>query len=553
MSKGTGKVAGEESLYLSEQRKFRRLEVSLPLWLAEAETFDKGGAQWQLGYTRDVSLGGTKVIVPGDIEKWKALSTRSAACLLRYDAPGCSPVEYIPARIKHAAREDNGRVWLGIEYEEGAESEKAAALHAGLKTLKSRRHWQSALVLALVVIGLGTTLIGRLRGDIVAQNQKIAKIQKARQDEMKRLTLLSGARLVSTRAEGINSSFQRKDVQAQIRKLTAEMSRLNNPNNKEKVEQERAAKNSADDLQISSAPASGVNVNLGVALPYGYAWPQVIDNLEQLLSRPIPTVVVFQDFSSKFPLADAREARVRTKTLQITWEPWDYSKRRNITLRDIARGKHDKYIDSWANASKSFGGEVWIRFAHEFNGNWYPWSTSANGKSEKNYIAAWRHIHDRFTRAGAFNVRWIWCMNAETVPNASWNDPLRAYPGDSYVDMISIDGYNFGTSLSHSRWLSFAEVFAIPYSRAARRFPNKPLMIGETGCATVGGPSGSAKDKADWILKMDQSLQTIFPRISGVVWFDVQKEADWRMASSLETLAASRTVWNKSYYQRGVT
>ena len=547
------KVAVEESLYLSEQRKFRRLEVSLPLWMAESADFDEGGANWQLGYTRDISLGGAKVVVSGNLEQWKALSNRSAACLLRYDAPGCSPVEYIPARIRHAAHEESGRVWLGIEYEDGAESEKAAALHAGLKTLKSRRHWQSALVLALVVIGLGTTLISQLRGDISVQNQKIYRLQKARQDEMKRLTLLSGARLVSTRAEGINDSFQRKDVQAQIRKLTTEMARLNNPNNKEKVEQERIAKASADELKISNAPASGVNVNLGVALPYGYAWPQVIDNLEQLLSRPIPTVVVFQDFQSKFPLADAREARVRTKTLQITWEPWSYSNRKAITLQDITRGKHDKYIDSWANAAKSFGGEVWIRFAHEFNGNWYPWSTSANGKSHANYVAAWRHVHDRFTRSGAFNVRWVWCMNAETVPNTSWNDPLKAYPGDAYVDMISIDGYNFGTTLSHSRWQSFAEVFAIPYSRAAKRFPNKPLMIGETGCATVGGPSGGPNDKAKWIYEMDTSLRTIFPRVSGVVWFDVQKEADWRMASSLESLAASRKVWSQNYYQRGVT
>jgi hypothetical protein len=52
---------------------------------------------------------------------------------------------------------------------------------------------------------------------------------------------------------------------------------------------------------------------------------------------------------------------------------------------------------------------------------------------------------------------------------------------------------------------------------------------------------------------MDKSLRRLFPRVSGVVWFEVQKEADWRMASSLESLQASRAVWNQAYYQRGVS
>jgi beta-mannanase len=196
---------------------------------------------------------------------------------------------------------------------------------------------------------------------------------------------------------------------------------------------------------------------------------------------------------------------------------------------------------------------VWIRWGHEFNGNWYPWSTSANNKSPKDYIAAYRHIHSRFTRAGAFNVRWVWCINAETVPNTSWNDPLRAYPGDAYVDMISIDGYNFGTTLPSSRWQSFAEVFAVPYAKIVRRFPNKPLMINETACATVGGPTGTERDKAQWIRDMDTALRRTFPRISAVVWFETEKEADWRMVSSPATREASRRIWRQAYYRRGET
>jgi beta-mannanase len=147
-----------------------------------------------------------------------------------------------------------------------------------------------------------------------------------------------------------------------------------------------------------------------------------------------------------------------------------------VKLGDVASGKYDKYIDAYAAASRAFGGEIWMRFAHEMNGNWYPWSLSNTGQSPKTWIAAHRRIHDRFRRAGASNVRWIWCINAESVPNTSWNDPFNTYPGDNYVDAVAIDGYNFGDTLAHSRWQSFEEIFARPYARIVEKFPNKPFL-----------------------------------------------------------------------------
>jgi beta-mannanase len=128
---------------------------------------------------------------------------------------------------------------------------------------------------------------------------------------------------------------------------------------------------------------------------------------------------------------------------------------------------------------------VQIRFAPECNGNWYPWSISAlaqNNEGALLYAAAFRHVHDRFTRAGASNVRWVWCINSQNVPDVSWNDPIKAYPGDAYVDIISIDGYNFGNSLPSSRWQSFSELFSRPYTAITRHLnlTKKPLMISES-------------------------------------------------------------------------
>ena len=541
----------DENFFASEQRRFRRLEVSLPIWLALESDWNRDGRNaWTLGYTRDLSIGGCKITVPhGEEAKWKTASEQGSAIVLRFgdqNSSGNSAPETVSGAIRRAQLdEENGSFWIGVEYSPGSEEARRAALKLGLKTLKTRRRWQSAFALSIVLIALAGFSIFRLQGEVKAREGKIATLQKRIQSERQVLGQLLRPQLAGTRAQGIDAAFQSAAARKRINDLQRNMVRLSDPKNVSSGESERADQRAAAGLNLSPAPATGAQVNLGIALPYGFAWPQVTADLEELIGRRIPTIVIFRDFKSPFPVEDCREARLRAKTLQITWEPWLYSDPKAITLKNIIAGKHDKYIDSWAQASKSFGNEMWIRWGHEFNGNWYPWSTSANGQNPKVYAAAFRHVRSRFVRAGALNVKWIWCLNAESVPNAKWNDPVLAYPGDAAVDMIAIDGYNFGDALSHSRWQSFEEVFAAPYDKVLRRWKHKPLIVGETGCATTGG------DKAQWIRDMDKSLKTRFKKFQGVVWFEAQKEADWRMASSPESREASRNLWQQNYYRRG--
>jgi hypothetical protein len=545
----------DESLFLNEQRRFRRLEASLPVWVgreddlrAQASGEADGVSPWSLGYTRDLSMGGSKIIVPpGEERKWAEAAREGALCLLRFDtSERGEDEEYITGRVRHAAHDKQaGNFWLGVQYEDGAHTAKASAMRAGLSTMRRRQRWQGAFALAVVALLAGGWFIRDQQTQLKTSKAREARLDKQRRTLSDRLLQISSVGLVGSRAEGAALAFQERDVRQRLQSLSTNMKRFSSAENEAAGEAARKQRLLDDGLQLSSAPATGSNVEMGVALPYGYAWPIVVSDLEDALGRRVPTVVIFRDFKAPFPLGDARETRVRAKTLQITWEPWHFSNPGAVKLRDIPRGKYDKYIDGWAQASKSFGAELWIRFAHEFNGNWYPWSVSANGRDPKAYIAAFRHVRNRFNRAGAFNVRWIWCVNAESVPDASWNDARRAYPGDAYVDMISIDGYNFGTALPGSRWQSFSQVFARPYAELSRRFPNKPLMIGEVGSASVGG------DKVAWIKDMDRQLRGRFKRIQGVVWFEAAKEADWRMVSSPEVLAASRAMWLRQHYRRG--
>src|SRR5687768_17292608 len=128
----------EELFYSNEQRRFRRLEVSLPVWLAEENDLQGGVPAWSLGYTRDISVGGAKVIVPrGEEDRWKAICERGSTCLLRFDAPGIADTEYVTGRIRRAAYDaEIGHFWLGVEYNQGAETAKSEVIRAGLRTVQ---------------------------------------------------------------------------------------------------------------------------------------------------------------------------------------------------------------------------------------------------------------------------------------------------------------------------------------------------------------------------------------------------------------------------------
>src|SRR5579859_7274340 len=87
------------------------------------------------------------------------------------------------------------------------------------------------------------------------------------------------------------------------------------------------------------------------------------------------------------------------KIPMITWEPWNPERGVNqpdFQLKQITNGTYDTYITTTAKNIRSYGKPVILRFAHEMNANWYPWSGSVNKNTPKDYIAAWRHVYTLF-------------------------------------------------------------------------------------------------------------------------------------------------------------
>jgi beta-mannanase len=211
-------------------------------------------------------------------------------------------------------------------------------------------------------------------------------------------------------------------------------------------------------------------------------------------------------------------------------------------LDDIAGGTYDTLINQRAAAAKRLGQKFFIDFGAEMNGDWSPWSGALNGESSAKYLAAYRHVHDLFAAAGATNVLWAFCPNVTSSPIADWNEPLDYYPGDSYVDWMCVDGYNWGTSTTWGTWQSFYQVFKDIYPVLATK--NKPIIIGEMASTELGG------DKAAWIGQIIPVMKANFPLLKGLVWFDINKETDWRISSSAASESAFKAMANDPWFAR---
>jgi beta-mannanase len=260
---------------------------------------------------------------------------------------------------------------------------------------------------------------------------------------------------------------------------------------------------------------------------HGAPWSlSPLDDIEDVIGRPLDWLMWYQDWASTraLDLALIDSVRARGTTPMITWDPWDYRagpKQPEFALSAVVQGKHDEYIRSWAHQLAAHGKPLFLRWAHEMNGDWYPWGRRY--AAPEIFRDAWRHVWSIFQAAQATNVAWVWSPNI--ISGASSFEPW--YPGDDCVDWLGLDGYNWGGR----QWKSFAEIFEPSYERMTR-LSEKPLMIAETACTEAGAR------KARWITDALNDLPSRFGRVRGLVWFDQNKERDWRVSSSPESEAA---------------
>lgn len=295
--------------------------------------------------------------------------------------------------------------------------------------------------------------------------------------------------------------------------------------------------------QVEGVPLAERGIWIGAYSPPS-PWESMaaVHGLEQAIDRRVDVVHLYKAWGEPWGQYNAETIRELVSVTAdgrralITWEPWVLSKgvqQPDFALAGIAAGEHDVYIRSWAEGLREFPGVIYLRPMHEMNGNWYPWAGGIEGNRSTDYIAAWRHMYDVFDQVGASNVRWVWSPYAMDVPSSHTFEAY--YPGDEYVDILAFDAYNWGTGgdgpavQSTGRWQEVDDLLMDPYRRLARIGP-QPVWLVEVSSAEQGG------DKANWLRTLLGSRDYI--RISAVIWFDVDKERDWRITSSASAAAA---------------
>jgi hypothetical protein len=298
---------------------------------------------------------------------------------------------------------------------------------------------------------------------------------------------------------------------------------------------------------------------LGVSPPTAAA----VNEFEDLTGRHMHSVMWYQGWDASgqpsFPCADLLPVQVHDGfrsdiTFHVTWEPW-------VNLADIANGVYDAYLTSYATEVKSCGLKTRLRFAHEMIQNdihdncqgqancpeWYPWQDQPT-----DYIAAFRHVHDAFMTAGATNVEFVWCPNNYPFDLSILQ---KYFPGQNYVDWLCMDGYNWTNQDGQPGWPDwqwFDDIFYSIYHtfvEAPDIFGNKPIMIGEFASGEAGSYELPEQTKPAWINNTFERIRSSdYAQIQAFYWFHINKELDWRVSSSPDSLSAFQAAISNSQF-----
>lgn len=279
---------------------------------------------------------------------------------------------------------------------------------------------------------------------------------------------------------------------------------------------------------LATAPAAaGSKTGIGVHVPGAPADLGNLDRYVQQAGRE-PALLSWYSYWGD-PLiyeSDLRRVSDRGAVPLISWEPWR-NDGTGFGLAGIADGANDAYVRESARAAAAWGKPILLRFAHEMNGDWYPWGAGDNDPAD--YVRAWRHVVSIFREEGAGNVRFVWSPNAED----GGTEPIDPYyPGDRWVDWAGLDGFNWGGDWG---WRSFSEIFGASYEKLTA-LTDAPILIGETGSNDEPG------DKAAWIASTYGTELPRFGRVRAIVYYNstFADRADFRLESPPDAFDAYR-------------
>jgi hypothetical protein len=252
---------------------------------------------------------------------------------------------------------------------------------------------------------------------------------------------------------------------------------------------------------------------------------QAVQSLEGKIDRKLELVRVYGVWNDPFPdeyvrwLTDAASGQtapgtpggrtliysIKAKRTDGTRIPWA-----DIANAPFGSALYDQIV-SWARRIKTFGQPMYLSFNHEPESA----ENSPNGTPAE-YIAAWKRVRTIFQNQGVTNVTWTWIATAFGFTAKRNQVAARYYPGDAYVDVIGVDGYNWYRCRPNAQleWKSAQAVFQ-EFRAWAAQHPSVPVIVTEFG--SVEDPADAAR-KARWISEASSWFKAWDQLTAAVYW-----------------------------------
>ena len=189
------------------------------------------------------------------------------------------------------------------------------------------------------------------------------------------------------------------------------------------------------------------------------------------------------------------------------------------TVRSVLTGgsQHAKFTE-WMNRVTVFlksltdnkGNPIPVIFRpwHENNGSWFWWGQ--NNCTDDEFHALWNMLQDHVNKQLPTSIVWSYSPNLDGM----WTETrfLKRYPGDSRVDLIGLDAYQWGTEADFKAGvtadLKFISTFASQHCK----------LIAMTECGYQNSPD------ATWWTRVFKPLIENYPVCYFLPWRNYKKE-----------------------------
>ncbi len=184
-------------------------------------------------------------------------------------------------------------------------------------------------------------------------------------------------------------------------------------------------------------------------------------------------------------LASAWKNSRYTLSLGVPMIPTDSSGHPQGTLAAGASGSYNGYFTKLASRLVTSGeSTAYLRLGWEFDGHWYPWKAQTT-TAEAEYAAYFRQIVISMRSVPGAAFRFVWNPDALAFATPGYS-VTAAYPGDSYVNIIGLDLYDWNWGYPETPQTAWKKSF-LPQLTSADNFARsrgKPIAFDEWSVVT---------------------------------------------------------------------